>query len=65
MKNVPKIISNKDLTYISDMLNWIHTNSKKLNHYTEIVEDNEVLTEIENCNNLLIKIYDKLLNILN
>ena len=65
MKTVPKIISSKDLTYISDMLNWMHTNSKKLNHYTEIIEDNDVLKEIENCNNLLINIYDKLLNMLN
>ena len=37
MKNVPKIISSKDLSYISDMLNWIHTNSKKIKHYTDIV----------------------------
>lgn len=65
MKTVPKIISSKDLSYISDMLNWIHTNSKKINHYTDIVEDNDVLKELEKCNNLLTTIYDKLLNILN
>jgi len=65
MKTVPKIISSKDLSYISDMLNWIHTNSKKINHYTNIVEDNDVLKELEKCNNLLTTIYDKLLNILN
>lgn len=65
MKTVPKIISTKDLSYISDMLNWIHTISKKINHYTNIVEDNEVLKEIENCNILLNTIYENLLNILN
>lgn len=65
MKTVPKIISSKDLSYISDMLNWLHTNSKKINHYTEIVEDNDVLKELENCNTLLTSTYEKLLNILN
>ena len=64
MKTVPKIISTKDLSYIKDMLNWTHTISKKLNHYTNIVEDNDVLKEIENCNTLLITIYDKLLTTL-
>ena len=65
MKTVPKIISTKDLSYIEDMLNWIHTNSKKIKHYTEIVEDNDVLKELENCNTLLTSTYEKLLNILN
>ena len=64
MKNVPKIISTKDLSYISDMLNWVHTLSKKINHYTEIVEDNDVLKELENCNTLLVSIYNKLLTTL-
>ena len=65
MKSVPKIISTKDLSYISDMLNWIHTISKKIYHYTNIVEDNDVLKELENCNTLLITIYNKLLTTLN
>lgn len=65
MKTVPKIISSKDLSYISDMLNWIHTYSKKIKHYTEIVEDNDVLKELEKCNNLLTTIYNSLLNTLN
>ena len=64
MKNVPKIISTKDLSYISDMLNWTHTISKKINHYTEIVEDNDVLKELENCNTLITNIYDKLITTL-
>lgn len=65
MKNVPKIISSKDLSYISDMLNWLHTISKKINHYTDIAEDNKVLKELENSNNLLTTIYNDLLNTLN
>ena len=65
MKNIPKIISTKDLSYISDMLNWLHTISKKINHYTDIAEDKNVLQELENSNNLLTTIYTDLLNILN
>ena len=65
MKTVPKIISTKDLSYISDMLNWIHTTSKKINHYSDLIEDTDVLKEIENCNILLNTIYTNLLNILN
>ena len=65
MKCVPKIISTKDLSYINDMLNWLHTISKKLNHYTELIEDEDILTEIENSNDLLINIYKSLSNILN
>jgi len=65
MKNVPKIISSKDLSYISDMLNWLHTISKKINHYTDLVEDNKVLQELENSNSLLTTIYSDLLNTLN
>lgn len=64
MKTVPKIISTKDLSYIEDMLNWLHTNSKKLKHYTEIIKDKDVLNEIKSCNNTLNIIYDDLLNIL-
>lgn len=64
MKTVPKIISTKDLSYISDMLNWIHTISKKINHYSNIVEDNDVLNELENCNTILTNTYDKLLTLL-
>jgi len=64
MKTVPKIISTKDLSYISDMLNWIHTISKKINHYSDLIEDNDVLKEMENCNTLLTSTYDTLLNIL-
>lgn len=64
MKNVPKIISSKDLSYISDMLNWLHTISKKLNHYTDLIEDTKILKEIDNSNNILGNIYNDLLNIL-
>ena len=65
MKNVPKIISTKDLSYISDILNWLHTISKKINHYTNIIEDKKVLEELQNSNNLLTLIYNDILNTLN
>ena len=65
MDNVPNIISTKDLSYISDMLNWIHVISKKINHYTNIVEDEDLLNLLENINDLLINHYNNLLEALN
>ena len=65
MKNVPKIISSKDLSYINDMLNWLHTISKKINHYIKITKDKNVLQELNKTNKLLITIYTDLLNALN
>ena len=64
METVPNIISTKDLSYISDMLNWIHIISKKINHYTNLVEDENLLNLLENINDLLITKYKNLLEIL-
>ena len=33
MKNVPNIISTKDLSYLEDMLNWNFILIKKINNY--------------------------------
>ena len=65
MEQVPNIISTKDLSYISDMLNWIHTFSKKIYHYETIAEDESVINILEKSNNILINIYNDLLNTLN
>lgn len=65
MSTVPNIISTKDLSYISDMLNWIHIISKKINNYTNIVEDEDLLKLLEDLNDLLINNYNNLLESLN
>ena len=65
MKELPKIISNKDLMYIEDSLNWLHTSIKLYTHLSDLVEDEEVYEFIENSIKLHKKNYDKLLKILN
>lgn len=47
MDSVPKMISTKDLMYLSDMFEWMFTASKKATHYSNEVTDpniKEVLT---------------------
>ena len=39
MDQVPNIISTKDLSYLSDMISWNLTISKKAHHYVGMVED--------------------------
>lgn len=65
MKELPKIISNKDLMYIEDSLNWLHTLIKLYTHLSDSVEDEEVYEFIESSIKLHEKNYDKLLKILN
>lgn len=51
MNNVPQMISTKDLSYISDMFEWIITSAKKVNHFSNEVQDTEIkeiLTEVVN-----------------
>lgn len=61
MKNVPEMISTKDLSYISDMFNWNLIAQKKYNDYLNYVEDEKIVKLLEslikmhsnNCKNLL------------
>ena len=64
MKNVPNIISTKDLSYLEDMLNWNFVLIKKLNNYLSIVEDEDVINLFDKANNELIKNYKEILNTL-
>ncbi len=42
MTNLPKIISTKDASYLSDMFNWYIITAKKYNHYTTMTCDNRI-----------------------
>lgn len=42
MDSVPKMISTKDLSYISDMFEWMMTAAKKANHFSNEVQDGEI-----------------------
>ncbi len=47
MKKAPKMISTKDLSYISDMFNWNNTMIHKLNHYIEEETDEALLSLLD------------------
>ncbi len=42
MKQIPNIISTKDLSYLEDMFNWHFTICKKAYTYSEIVTDEDI-----------------------
>lgn len=65
MQNVPNIISTKDLSYICDMFNWNFTAAKKALAYSNIVDDDEIKSELSNIFNMHKNISYELLNILN
>ena len=46
MKKVPKMISTKDLSYISDMFNWHLITEKKYQLYLEQIQDEECKDKI-------------------
>lgn len=64
MKNVPNIISTKDLSYLEDMLNWNFVLIKKINHYLDEVKDEDVIKMFDKVNNELLKNYNDILNTL-
>ena len=47
MNKVPKMISTKDLSYISDMFSWHNTLANKLTYYLETCDDKEVATAFQ------------------
>ena len=47
MKNLPKMISTKDASYLADMFNWNIVTAKKYNHYIEMVTDEVISKKLE------------------
>jgi len=43
METVPKMISTKDLSYLSDMFHWNFTAFKQLKHFVNEVENEEII----------------------
>ena len=64
MQSVPNIISTKDLSYISDMLNWNLTFKKKVDHFNNEVNDQDIKNLFSNLSQMLLNHYQKLENIL-
>lgn len=42
MYQAPKMISTKDLAYLSDMADWNFNAAKKCNHFANEVQDQEI-----------------------
>ena len=64
MKKVPEMISTKDLMYIGDMFNWHFIAAKKLELYLGDVNDEEIVSKIEDLTNMHYKACEKLIDLL-
>ena len=64
MKNVPNIISTKDLSYLEDMLNWNFILVKKINHYLNETNDEDIINMFEKARNELLNNYNDILDVL-
>jgi len=52
MDTIPKIISTKDLAYLSDMFEWNYTAFKQINHYINEVNNNDIKELLERIRNM-------------
>lgn len=64
MKEVPNIISTKDLSYIKDMLNWNLVMAKKSKEYLKLVGDKDVKELLKKVNEVHKSHYEMLLEII-
>lgn len=64
MKEVPNIISTKDLSYIKDMLSWNLVMAKKSKEYLKLVSDKDVKELLKRVNEVHKSHYEMLLEIL-
>jgi hypothetical protein len=65
MSNVPQMISTKDLSYICDMFEWMATESKKANHFSNEVKDSTIKEKLKEVATMHAKHCQKLVSILN
>lgn len=64
MKEVPNIISTKDLSYIKDMLSWNLVMAKKSKEYLKLVCDKDVKELLKKVNEVHKSHYEMLLEII-
>lgn len=64
MKEVPNIISTKDLSYIKDMLSWNLVMAKKSKEYLKLVGDKDVKGLLKKVNEVHKSHYEMLLEII-
>lgn len=64
MKEVPNIISTKDLSYIKDMLSWNLVMAKKSKEYLKLAGDKDVKELLKKVNEVHKSHYEMLLEII-
>ena len=64
MEKVPKMISTKDLDYLSDMLNWNLVIAKKAHHFANKTTKKEITEELDEVANMHSKHYEIILDLL-
>ena len=64
MKEVPNIISTKDLSYIKDMLSWNLVMAKKSKEYLKLIGDKDVKELLKKVNEVHKSHYEMLLEII-
>jgi|LFRM01.1.fsa_nt_gb hypothetical protein len=64
MKEVPNVISVKDLLYIEDMLNWNLIMNKKIYSLGDYIEDKEITTLLNKARKMHAKHFEELLTIM-
>ncbi len=65
MKEAPNIITNKDLLYIKDMLNWNLIMNKKIFNYLDLINDEKIKKLLNKVLKMHNNHYCELLNICN
>ena len=65
MASWPKMISTKDLSYLSDMFEWNFIAAKKALHYSNEVKNEELKKELDKVYKMHEKHLKKILEILN
>lgn len=63
MKEVPNIITNKDLLYIKDMLDWNLLMNKKIYLLMDLVTDEEIMKLLKKAKKMHAKHYGELIGV--
>ena len=64
-ENVPKIITDKDLDYLSDMFNWNYSAYKHTVNEINCVNDEEIKSNLTRASDMFYDNMNNVLNILN
>lgn len=64
MKKIPKMISTKDMAYITDIFNWNITAAKKIESYINNCNDEDLVKEFQKTSKMHLKNCDEMISLL-